>query len=57
MFGAGSSPARGVLEIYDGETLLQWPQMEIGLIVFCQLTILQKQFIIMIIIIRCRTGS
>ena len=57
MFGAGSSPARGVLEIYDGETLLQWPQMEIGLIVFCRLTILQKQFIIMIIIIRCRTGS
>ena len=41
-FCAGSNPARGVLEIRDGEDLWQWPQLEIRLNAFCQSTIPQK---------------
>ena len=49
---AGSNPARGVSEIRDGEDLWQWSQLEIRLNAFCQSTIPQKQFIIIIIMIK-----
>ena len=45
------NPARGVLEIGDGENLWQWSRLEIGLNVLRQAAIQQKQFIIIIIII------
>ena len=48
---AGSNPARGVSEIWDGEDLWQWSQLEIRLNVFPRSTIPQSQFIIIIIII------
>ena len=41
----GSSPADGVSEICDGETLWQWSLLEIRLNVFRHSTIPQKQFI------------
>ena len=47
-FRAGSSPARGVSEIRDGEDLWEWSQLEIKLNAFRQLIIPQKQFIIII---------
>ena len=50
-FCAGSKPARGVSEIWDGEDLWQWSRLEIRLNTFSQSTIPQKQFIIIIIII------
>ena len=42
---AGSNPARGVLEIRDGEDLWQWFRLEIRLNAFRRSTIPQKQFI------------
>ena len=48
---AGSNPARSVSEICDGEDLRQWSRQEIRLNVFRRLTIPQKQFFIIIIII------
>ena len=48
-FCAGSNPARGVLEIRDGEDLWQWSRLEIRLNAFRRSTIPQKQFIIIII--------
>ena len=45
-FCADSNPARGVLEIHDGEDLWQWSQMEVRLNAFRRSTIPQKQFII-----------
>ena len=50
-FCAGSNPARGVLEIRDGEDLWQWSRLEIRINAFCRSTIPRKQFIIIIIII------
>ena len=48
-FWAGSNPARGVSKICDGEDLWQWYCLEIRLNAFRRSTILQKQFIIIII--------
>ena len=48
-FCAGSNPARGGLEICDGEGLWQWYQLEIRINAFRWSTIPQKQFIIIII--------
>ena len=45
-FCAGSNPARGVLEIRDGEDLWQWSRLEIRLNAFRRSTRSQKQFII-----------
>ena len=42
---AGSNPARGVLEICDGENLWQWSRLELKLKSFRRSTIPQKQFI------------
>ena len=53
-FCADSNPARGGLDIRDGEDLLQWSQLEIRLNAFRRSTIQQKQFIIIIIIIITR---
>ena len=50
-FCAGSNPARGMPDIWDGEDLWQWSQLEIRLNAFCWITIPQKQNIIIIIII------
>ena len=50
-FCAGSNPARCVPLIDDGEDLWQWSRLEIELNTFHWSTILQKQFIIIIIII------
>ena len=50
-FCTGSNPARDVSEIRDGEDLRQWSRLEIRLNAFRPLTIPQKQFIIIIIII------
>ena len=50
-FCAGSNPARGVSEIYDGEDLWQWSRLKIRPNVFRCSTLPQKQFIIIIIII------
>ena len=47
----GSCPVCGVSEIHDGEDLSQWSQLEIRLNAFRRLTIPQKKFIIIIIII------
>ena len=47
-FCTGSNPAHGVSEIHDGEDLWQWSWLEIRLKAFCQSTIPQKQFIIII---------
>ena len=47
-FCAGSSPARGVLEISDSEDLWIWSQLEIRLNAIRRSTIPQKQFIIII---------
>ena len=56
-FCAGSSPARGMSEIRNGDDLWQWFRLEIRLNAFCQSTIPQKQFIIIIIIImKCFDG-
>ena len=55
-FCAGSSPARGMSEIRDGDDLWQWFRLEIRLNAFCQSTIPQKQFIIIIIIMKCFDG-
>ena len=49
-FYAGSNPACGVSEIRDGEDLWQWSRLEIRLNAFHRSTILQKQFMIIIII-------
>ena len=49
-FCTGSNPACGMSEIQDGEDLWQWSQLEIRLNAFCQSTIPQKQFIIIIYI-------
>ena len=51
-FCAGLNPARGVLEIHDGEDLWLWSRREIRLNTFCRSTIPQKQFIIIIIIFK-----
>ena len=51
-FCAGSDPAPGVSEICDGEDLCQWSRLGIRLNAFRRLTIPQKQFIMIIIIIR-----
>ena len=51
-FCAGSKPARGVSEIRNGEDLWQGPRLEIRLNAFSWSTISQKQFIIIIIIIK-----
>ena len=51
-FWAGSSPARGVSGICDGEDLWQWSQLEIKINAFRWSAIPQKHFIIIIIIIR-----
>ena len=48
-FCAGSNPARGGLEICDGEGLWQWYRLEIRINAFRWSTIPQKQFIIIII--------
>ena len=45
------NPARGGLEIRDGENLWQWSQLEIRLNTFRRSAIPQKQFMIIIIII------
>ena len=50
-FCTGSSPARGVSEIHNGEDLWQWSRLEISLNAFRRSTIPQKRFIIIIIII------
>ena len=47
-FWAGSNPARGVLEIRDGEDLWQWSRLERRLNAFRRSTISQKQLIIII---------
>ena len=47
-FCAGSNPAHGMLEIRDGEDLSQWSRLAIKLNAFCQSTIPQKKFIIII---------
>ena len=47
-FCAGSSPARGVPEIRDGENLWQWSRLEIRLNTFRRSTTPQKQLIIII---------
>ena len=49
-FCTGSNPAGGVTEIHDGEFLWQWFWLAIRLNAFCQWTIPQKQFVIIIII-------
>ena len=49
-FCAGSNPACGVSEIRDGEDLWQWSWLEIRINAFRRSTILQKQFIIIIIL-------
>ena len=41
-FCAGSNPACSMSEIWDGEDLWQWSQLEIRLNAFCQSTIPQK---------------
>ena len=46
-FCAGSNLC-GMSEIHDGEDMWQWFQLEIRLNIFCQSTILQRQFIITI---------
>ena len=51
-FSAGSNPVRGVTAICDGDDLWQWSRLEIRLYAF-RSTIPQKQFIIIIIIIKC----
>ena len=56
-FCTGPNSARGMSEIHDGEDLWQWSQLEIRLNVFCQSSIPQKQFIIIIIIIRVQDKS
>ena len=53
-FCAGSNPARGVLEICDGEDLWQWSRLEIRLNAFRRSTKPQKQFIIIIIMVNLR---
>ena len=45
---AGSSPARGVPEISNGDDLWEWSRLEMRLNAFRQSTIPQKQFIIFI---------
>ena len=50
-FCVGSNPAHGMSEIRDSENLWQWSRLEIRLNAFRRSTILQKQFIIIIIII------
>ena len=50
-FCVGSNPARGVSEIRDGEDFWQWSWLERSLNAFRRSTILQKQFIIITIII------
>ena len=50
-FCAGSNPARGVPGIRNGEDLWQWSRLEIRPNTFRRLTIPQKQFVIIIIII------
>ena len=50
-FCPGSNPARGVLNIRDGDDLWQWSWLEIMLNTFRWSTISQKQFIIIINII------
>ena len=47
-FHAGSSPARGVLEIHNGDDLWQWFRLEIRLNAFLGSTIPQTRFIIII---------
>ena len=42
-FCASSNPPLAVSEIYDGEDLLQWSRLEIGLNAFRRSTIPQKQ--------------
>ena len=44
-FCAGSSPAPGMLKIFDGEDPWWWSRLEIRLNAFCLSTIPQKQFI------------
>ena len=45
----GSNPARGVLEIRDGEDIWQGSRLEIRLNAFRRSTIPQKQFIIIVV--------
>ena len=49
-FYAVLNPARGVLEIRNGENLWQWPLLEVRLNAFCRSTKQQKQVIIIIFI-------
>ena len=48
---AGSTPARDVSEICDGEDLWKWSWLELRLNAFRRSTIIQKQFITIVIII------
>ena len=52
-FCAGSSSARSMLEICEGENLWQWLHLETRLNAFHWLTITQTQFIIIILIVSC----
>ena len=49
-FCTGSNPARGLLEIHDGEDLWRWSWLEIRVNAFRWSAIPQKHFIIIIII-------
>ena len=46
-FCTSSNPTHGVFDIHNGEDLCQWSQVKIRLNTFCQSTIPQKQFILM----------
>ena len=53
-------PARGVLEIWVGEDLWQWSRLEMRLNAFRLSTIPQKQFIIIIMVLKmelCQTSN
>ena len=52
-FCAGSNSAGSVSEIRDGKNLWQWSLLEIGINFFRWLTIPQKQFILLLLIIKC----